>query len=203
MRRSSTLFKFFLVLVLGSTSLSPLAANSAEYPPVVEAPEIGEPLIAPVSALKSCEVFVPLVTSNNPASAKLSSAKSRGEFSNFPSLINNTSFATGAFLAKANLVIGGVAKSKVTSLALATISTRNCSEVQFPKNMPVRITLTKLPKSAQFTMKVGKTVIGKINSNTKGQILLPVLSITTFPKNYNLYVERAGVSQTITIRTTR
>jgi hypothetical protein len=200
---TSRFSKICIALVVAATTLSPLAAHSADYPPVVENPEIGEPLISPVSPLNSCDVFVPLVTSENPASAKLSVAKTRGDFSPFPTLINSTSFSSVAYLAKASLVIGGVTKAKVASLPLSNISTRDCAEVQMPKNTPVRITLTKLPKSAQFTMKIGKTVIGKINSNTKGQLLLPVISITSFPKNYNLYVERSGISQKVTLRTTR
>ena len=203
MTKRSIFSTIVFVLIVSLGSFTSITANAAEYPPSVETPEIGDPLISPVNPLGSCEVIVPVVTSENPAKAKLTSAKSRNQISNFPSLINNSSFASGAYQAKSNLVIGGVSKSKLTSIPLATSATKSCVEVQIPQNTPVRIALTKLVKNTQYTIKIGKTVVGRINSNTKGRVSLPVFSITSFPQNYNIYVERAGTSRKVVLRTTR
>lgn len=193
-----------LSLGLTFSSVSTTSSWAAEYPPVVQTPDIGDELISKISPIDpKCEVFVPIVSSENPATAKTGLAKRKSEISKFPNLISNVSFAASPYLVKANIVLGGVSKTRITSLPKIEFNSRACAEIQFPANTAVRITVDNLAKSSQYTIKIGKTTIGKINSNTKGQILLPVISVTKFPQNYNLYLQRGTSTYKLALRSTK
>lgn len=147
MKRTSRTTRY-LVLILGLLLMGTNSTYAApQYPPSIQKPQAGEPIIAPTKPLTTGAkvslpvaqvAYVPDVNTSSPKSASTLEPSAR---------VTSTSFSKDPVALTKNILIGGVQIKDLATVPRATFACEDNSqvrEVQMAEDVPTVITITTL-----------------------------------------------------------
>lgn len=196
----------FAIAVLAAT-MNMSNVNAADYPPSIQAPTTGEPILAPVEPSKpGLKVVVPVAT------AEVIPLVTKAPVAFTPRLLPPTATISANAVARTpiqvanSIVIGGVSTSRVNQTPIAAVSAKRKNEIQLAEDVPTRIQIGGLTPRAVATVSLitskGKTIqLGRITVNSKGDITLPPLTIEKDEVSATVRIVVGRTTTNVVIRT--
>lgn len=195
---------FSLGIAFASTAYG---AEEATYPPSIQKPVAGEPIIAPTEGLKvGVKVVVPLATADSIPQVKTDKAVSLKKIANTDFLTSRTLSTTPVKVSN-SIQIGGVTKKDLANVPVASFRGNRNVEVQKAEDVPIVIEARGLPSSAsaQITLITGsgsQRSLGRVSTSKSGELRLPPITLFKGDASVTIRVVVGGKSYNYTVRTT-